>query len=61
MFGLPAAVVCRFLDLTAIRGGNPQTAYASVASFSSKSFQADANAPTVPNFPSAAFTVNLLV
>ncbi|WP_159067766.1 hypothetical protein [Paenibacillus ihuae] len=44
-----------FLILPAISGRNPKTAYAFDASFPSESFQADANAPTVPKFPSATF------
>jgi hypothetical protein len=44
-----------FLIYTALCGGNPQTAYASEASFPMESFQADAIAPTVPNFSSVTF------
>ncbi|MNI71341.1 hypothetical protein D3C73_1272090 [compost metagenome] len=46
MFGLPAAVVFRFLDLTAISGRNRKT-------------KAYATAPPVPKFPSATFTIIL--
>ncbi|GGF91849.1 hypothetical protein GCM10010912_41040 [Paenibacillus albidus] len=44
MFGLPAAVVPRFLDYTTIRSGNLGT-------------KADAIAPTVPKFPSVTLTL----
>ncbi|MEK4006743.1 GNAT family N-acetyltransferase [Paenibacillus sp. FSL H3-0333] len=44
-----------FLIITAPRGRNPNTAFAYDASFPSESFQADAIAPPVPNFPSTSF------